>query len=226
MDGMDIAYRRDVLDALRADIDYERKTIPLTRETLRLVAERQAVSTAGNITDLAQFVARNPLMLHMTARPFPADRDLTIGAVLRRDARRFIVQECADIVDAIHVSQFKGRRWMLMTSFADMSLALFENRPDLAGNFPVEAARDRLAEFELIDWPDRDGMTNLLRGIAVQLEAILRDSGENPFLRGDSTHTVFEAIWDMLDLDERDHGAFYGALRDEAAELHSAPAPR
>jgi hypothetical protein len=231
MDGMDIAYRRDVLDALRAEIDYVRTTIPLTHETLRLAAEREAGRIAGNIPDMAQFVARHPRMLQMSARPIPLDRDVSIGAVLRRDARRFILQECADVVDEVHVDQFKGRRWTLMTSLADMSLALFENRPDLAEDYPVEAARDRLASLELVDWPDRDGMTNLLRSIAAQLETILRDSGENPILRGDhpdipTTSTVFEAIWDVIALDERDQGAFYGALQEEAAELSSAPAPR
>jgi hypothetical protein len=228
---MDIAYRRNVLDALRAEIEDARTTIPLTRETLSLTAEREAGRIAGNIPDMAQFVARHPRMLQMPARPIPQDREVLIGAVLRRDARRFILQDCADVVDAIHVAQFEGRRWALMTSFADLSLSLFANRPELAGDYPVDVARDRLASLELVEWPDRDGMTNLLRGVVAQLEVVLRDSGENPILRGDhpdipTTQTVYEAIWDVLELDERDPGAFYGALREESAELPSAPAPR
>jgi hypothetical protein len=231
MDGMDIAYRRQVLDALCAEIDYERTTIPLTHEALRLAAEREASRIAGNIPDMAQFVARYPRMLQMTARAIPQDREMSLGAVLRRDARRWMTQDCADIVDDVHVGQFKGRRWALMTSLAELSLGLFENRPDWAGDYPVEAARDRLASLELVEWPDRDGMTILLRGIAAHLESMLRESGENPVLSGDhpdlpATTTVFEAIWDVIELDERDHGAFYSALRDEAAELQSAPTPR
>lgn len=223
MDRVEIAYRRQMVDALRAEIGYEQRSIPVTRESLRLAAEREAGRIAGNIPDMARFVAEYPRMLQMTARPIPQGQEVSLGAVLRRDAKRWIAQDCEDILDFVHVGQFKGRRWALMTSLAELSLSLFENRPELSGDYPVDAARERLSSLELVDWPDRDGMTYLLRGIAAQLEDILRESGENPILsrsHGDvpTTLEVFEAIWDIVELDERDPGAFYSALREEWSE--------
>lgn len=231
MNGMDVAHRREVLDELRREIDYARTTIPLTREALILAADRAARRFAGNIVDLPKFIAENPGMLQIKAPETSRTSGLTIAGTMRRDALCWILKNSDDIVDAVHVGQFEGRRWALMKELADLALGLLENREDLAGEYPVEAARRQLDSLELVEWPDRDALANLLQGVNAQLEDILVYSGENPILRGDhpdlpATSTVFEAIWDILDLNDRDPGAFYGCLRNEAAHVGDAPAPR
>lgn len=229
MIGMDVAYRREVLDELRSELDYMNTTIPVPREVLLLAADRAARRFAGNIANVPKFMAENPGMLQMKVSRGVGGPETTIAGAMRRDAVRWILQSSEDIVDAVHTSQFQGRRWALMEELADLALGLFENRPDLAGDYPVEAARAHLDSLELVDWPDRDTLTNLLRGINEQLQDILLHSGENPILNGDhpdlpATSTAFEAIWDILELNDRDPGAFYGSLRGEAASLVAGPA--
>lgn len=222
MTHMSYALRREIAEAAE-----DGKAL-VTREALRLACDKHASAYARSLKDVGAFISEHPEVLEQPARRFTEDRTPSFGWAARVQIGRFVAQNCDEIVATLHEAQYEGRRWEMMERVADLSLRLLENRPDLAGDYPVENARDRLGTLELSDWPDRDSMTGLLKGLAWRLELILRESGEDPLLTDDeipTTSDLFNVVWDMIELDERDHGAFYAALREEWSSRNSAPAP-